>query len=95
MGWIDSYDEREEYLWTVHNLIPSTGGMWGQSMFTLKYTSCEDPTKDGCGCTVYNEKNKETRGFSGIDYALGGKWSEIMRLTDESMMSDEDVDIHM
>lgn len=92
MGWwVDSYDERDEYMWTVNNLVPSTAGMWGQPMFTLKYTRCEDPTREGCGCTMYQEEHKD----NALDYSRGGVWSEIMRLTDDKMMCDTDVEIHM
>lgn len=90
--WADSAEERDEYLWVVHNALPYTAGMWGQPMFTLKYTSCEDPTREGCSCVRYDEKHPKSEG---IEFSNGGVWSKIMAQAAESLMNDELVDMNM
>lgn len=90
--WMDSPEEREDYLFAVHNMVPYTAGMWGQPMFTLKYTSCEDPTREGCSCVSYDAKHPRSEG---IEYANGGVWSEILAIPWEKMWDDQKVDEHM
>lgn len=92
MGWWDSEEERDDYLWTVHNFIPSTAGMWGQPMFSLKVTSCEDPTRESCSCVLYDEKHPKSEG---ITFSNGAVWSAIMAQSEEDLMSDENVDANM
>lgn len=94
-SWMDSYEEHDDYFFAVHNLIPSTGGIWGQPLFSLKYTSCEDMTREECACTEYEKENVNERGFSGIEYMPGAVWSKIMSAPEDKLMSDSDVDAHI
>jgi len=85
MAWWDSEQERDDYLWTVHNLIPSTAGMWGQPMFSLKVTACEDPTRESCSCVLYDKKHPDSEG---ITFSRGAVFSSIMEQSDDELLSD-------
>lgn len=90
--WADSSEEREEYLWVVHNCVPYTTGVWGQPMFTLKYTSCEDLTRESCSCVMYNEEHPKSES---IDFSHGAVWSMIMAQPYETLLNDQGVDDNM
>lgn len=93
--WMDSDREREDVRWATAYVIPSSSGIWGQPMFTLKYTACEDMTREDCSCTIYDEDHKTNRGFTGIEFSPGVVWSKVMAQSDEDLMADDLVEANM
>lgn len=95
--WV-SEEQRADFFAT-RKTLPYLGGECRQPIIDFKSMSCDFGPDDTCACVEYERRAREEYGAKDlghqIRYNRTATWSDIMKLPDDQLMSDEEMELYI